>query len=914
MSPPSSDTSDSVLVSRPSSPAPLPASSLAKSSAAADAAAGGQGGAGFQRHDSPIPTPVVVSDTPHERTTVLAPSSQKNTTAGLGRAGAEQLDHLQAPPVLGEGAEGVVGKAQGRAPEYIATVRRTSGAEGDVPLPPDEVAGAVAPSSDVEGEDTVEGADDSGGKKQPRWLRKMKEGAASAASSLKEKAASVASSTHIPSVRERSDSNASSLLEPESAASAPFGRSRTRSIGAQSKVAFALDPASSAPTSSARSSLDVPRPAPLPRIVTDTDGRPVPVEVGTNLEGGTPTSSTREGLVPPQGGAGGANVSTTTSVRDKILESGYEVEPRTTHEKFHSIFKDLPEDEELIEDYRCALVRDILVQGKLYVSESYVSFRSNIFGWETTLKIPWSEIVAIEKRMTAKVIPNAIEIRTLHATHTFASFVTRDSSYSLLVAIWRHVHGPAEVDRLRAESRQAAKDERARRRAISVSSVRSATTDSEDEKSVTDDDKSEISFEDERGQKKRHKFKKSVSAALRSIKGRDTAADDGTAAPSSSTATTGGGPTEAEKVKAQARAADGDVHAPTTYDGPEYKNVALDCVLPTTPYKAFILVCGIDKAFMQGFLENKEHLREVEIGPWRALSGSDAEADDSHALKQRDMSYIKPLNAPVGPKQTHCNIHDENEKLDEESYISNLTTTKTPDVPSGNDFSTVTRTVLTWAEGGGCRVRVTTEVEWTKVNRWLRGVIEKGAIDGQKSYHSDLEASIREYIAAHPDEYGVVGGPPASERAAPSATTASTAGAPSAGAEKPSTGLLSFSPLPLDQLALVLLVLVGALALSNLYTFSSLRSQAASAARTRVGQPGEIASAVSRVLGEFNALHARRLEGVEGASGAVGELGELRGVVKGLEATLEGVMKELVGAVKVVREVADRTEGVRDLL
>lgn len=61
-------------------------------------------------------------------------------------------------------------------------------------------------------------------------------------------------------------------------------------------------------------------------------------------------------------------------------------------------------------------------------------------GWQTSLQLHWTEIVSIEKRMTAKVIPNAIEIRTLHATHTFASFINRDGSYALITAIWKHVH------------------------------------------------------------------------------------------------------------------------------------------------------------------------------------------------------------------------------------------------------------------------------------------------------------------------------------------------------------------------------------------------------------------------------------------------------------------------------------------
>lgn len=42
--------------------------------------------------------------------------------------------------------------------------------------------------------------------------------------------------------------------------------------------------------------------------------------------------------------------------------------------------------------------------------------------------------------MTAKIIPNAIEVRTLHATHSFSSFIARDASFALLVAVWKHVH------------------------------------------------------------------------------------------------------------------------------------------------------------------------------------------------------------------------------------------------------------------------------------------------------------------------------------------------------------------------------------------------------------------------------------------------------------------------------------------
>lgn len=36
-------------------------------------------------------------------------------------------------------------------------------------------------------------------------------------------------------------------------------------------------------------------------------------------------------------------------------------------------------------DYSCALQREILLQGRLYLSENWVCFHSNIFRWETTV-------------------------------------------------------------------------------------------------------------------------------------------------------------------------------------------------------------------------------------------------------------------------------------------------------------------------------------------------------------------------------------------------------------------------------------------------------------------------------------------------------------------------------------------------
>ncbi|XP_030383457.1 serine-rich adhesin for platelets isoform X2 [Scaptodrosophila lebanonensis] len=107
-------------------------------------------------------------------------------------------------------------------------------------------------------------------------------------------------------------------------------------------------------------------------------------------------------------------------------------------EDFKKLFKEVPNDERLIVDYSCALQRDILVQGRLYVSLNYVCFHANIFSWETYLTIKWMDVTAITKEKTALVIPNAISISTAKEKYFFATFAARDKSFLMLFRVWQN--------------------------------------------------------------------------------------------------------------------------------------------------------------------------------------------------------------------------------------------------------------------------------------------------------------------------------------------------------------------------------------------------------------------------------------------------------------------------------------------
>ena len=123
---------------------------------------------------------------------------------------------------------------------------------------------------------------------------------------------------------------------------------------------------------------------------------------------------------------------------------------------------------------------------------------------------------------------------------------------------------------------------------------------------------------------------------------------------------------------------------------------------------------------------------DIQISDWAPVPG------DTGCLA-RNMSYIKPLGGSIGPKSTKCEIRDETVHCDYDDFVSTVTTTRTPDVPSGGVFSVKTRTCITWASSASSRVVVTTQVEWTG-----RSFI-RGASDQASSYRNAAKSNLRSF-------------------------------------------------------------------------------------------------------------------------------------------------------------------------
>ncbi|KAG8896134.1 hypothetical protein FRB99_009056 [Tulasnella sp. 403] len=363
--------------------------------------------------------------------------------------------------------------------------------------------------------------------------------------------------------------------------------------------------------------------------------------------------------------------------------TGFAVASSKRNADFHELFPAVPEGDYLIEDYGCALQREILVQGRLYISENHMCFHANIFGWITNFIIPFTNVTGLEKRMTAFVIPNAIQIATVDQKYVFASFLSRDTTYEVINNIWRLAHPNA-----------------GRSPGLSV--------EASEEGSIA-------------GPSSPNGFSAEGNGSLKSPG----------EAPPSANGTTGKKPAHRATVCECGR------------QKGHYTEVAMDTVLPGTPEKIYNLMFA--SGFVKDFMAKEQKLTSIQISDWYPST------DGSQNLT-RNMSYIKPLNGPVGPKQTKCELKDESVHVDFDDYVSTVTTTRTPDVPSGGAFSVKTRTCIMWAGGASTKVVVSTAVEWTG-RTLLRSIIERSAIDGQRQYHADLERSMRQYISEHPTEF-----------------------------------------------------------------------------------------------------------------------------------------------------------------
>ncbi|XP_035771290.1 uncharacterized protein LOC102795839 [Neolamprologus brichardi] len=78
--------------------------------------------------------------------------------------------------------------------------------------------------------------------------------------------------------------------------------------------------------------------------------------------------------------------------------------------QYHKLFQAVPKEEVLMKAYSCALLRDILLQGRLYISRNWLCFYANLFGKDIKVCIPVVSVRLVKKHKTAGLVPNGLAI------------------------------------------------------------------------------------------------------------------------------------------------------------------------------------------------------------------------------------------------------------------------------------------------------------------------------------------------------------------------------------------------------------------------------------------------------------------------------------------------------------------------
>ena len=429
------------------------------------------------------------------------------------------------------------------------------------------------------------------------------------------------------------------------------------------------------------------------------------------------SSSATGGTIAAAIAAGNAALANPASSGTTPRLTGFAVATKKRNRDFHQLFRSVPEDDYLIEDYSCALQRDIILAGRIYISEAHICFSSNILGWVTTLIISFDEIVSVEKESTAVVFPNAIAIQTLHARHTFRSLLSREATYDLIIGIWKINHPSLKSSLNGVRLDQGGTGDKTEK----------ADPSGSDEGSDGSEDEEEVYDEDEEEDEGTGSF---TEVPARSFDGSDLPSEQqigrkasnlGIAAGAAATGLATAGTAKLSDQAAAANAASQDFPGPATHaptecaDGDTHLDKFLkDDIIPAPLGKVYSMVFGAaSTSFVTKFLETEIKVTELQM--------DEAKEPLSMEKPTRNFSYIKPLYASIGPKSTKCVVNDNLDSMDFEKAVCVTQSTQTPDVPSGNVFVTKTHFCFMWAPGNATRLLINFTIEWTGKS-WLKGI------------------------------------------------------------------------------------------------------------------------------------------------------------------------------------------------
>ncbi|KAI5956764.1 hypothetical protein KGF54_000381 [Candida jiufengensis] len=403
--------------------------------------------------------------------------------------------------------------------------------------------------------------------------------------------------------------------------------------------------------------------------------------------------------------------------------------------EFHQLFKSLDLTDRLLDDFSCALSREILLQGRTYISESYICFNSNLLGWVTNLVLKFEDIIKFEKRSTAGLFPNGISIETEDGSvHTFASFLSRDQTYDLMITVWK-----GKTGRVNQENQPRISEDQANQALQAITEnnngqspriqnyIMSLDGDDDAVSKIEEEDEEEGDLSDEEEEDEEDHIDENED--VESLRNGDALTPTKTLS-------------KIVKLKPESKYSNKgpDTHSPTTA---KYTKFPQEIELIEENIQApvgivFNILFGTHDEFQKNFLLSHDGSEISEFVEFRP-------SYDDPTVLAREYTYRRSLGYSIGPKSTRCEVTETIEHLNFADYIVVTTTTQTPDVPSGSVFQVKTRYVFTWGDNNSTNLLISHYVDW-KGKSWMKSVIEKSSLSGSTTIVNELIKELKDEI------------------------------------------------------------------------------------------------------------------------------------------------------------------------
>ena len=366
-------------------------------------------------------------------------------------------------------------------------------------------------------------------------------------------------------------------------------------------------------------------------------------------------------------------------VEEKYLDTEYHYASVERNNDFHVLFDSIPKEDRLIDDFSCALSREFLYQGRIYITETHLGFNSNILGWTSKVIVEFKDITYMEKTSSAGVFQNAIFIETEEGKTQFINFISRDGCFGLMKEVWSRNLLAHEEELRRGEN----SDKETNPHSL---------TDTYSELIQSPDLKLTSSPTQETGKIGKmlnvYKFNKESSYIDYDF--------------------------EPHVMK---------LTQFPFYPPTQNKNEHLltERTINCTPNQAFQIIFNEkNHDFLQAFLQSTNS-NDIKLPEAYRTS------PDNTLI--RNYSYSKSIKGIPGGS-TDCLVTEEIIHNDPSNYIMVINDTKTPNVPSGGAFSTKTRYLFKWGVDNKCDIMISFWVEWTG-SSWIKTMVEAGCKNGQ---------------------------------------------------------------------------------------------------------------------------------------------------------------------------------------